>query len=79
MSIFRSCLRQSVSGNVLDRRNLLRREFVHMALLLTIVAGTAALLAMDAGCYLLLRANDARRCSTIRRPARRHHLKAGFA
>jgi hypothetical protein len=50
-----------------------------MALLLTIIAGTAALLAMDAGCYLLLRANDTRRYSTIRRPARSHHLKAGFA
>ena len=32
-----------------------------MGLLLLLVAGMAALLAMDAGCYLLLRANEAGR------------------
>ncbi len=37
-----------------------------MALLLLMVSGTAALLAMDAGCYLWLRANDARRVMPIR-------------
>ena len=39
-----------------------------MALLLLLVAGMAALLAMDAGCYVWLRANDARRT-----PPLRHH------
>ena len=37
-----------------------------MTLLLLIMAGTAALLAMDAGCYLLLRANDTRRSLPVR-------------
>ena len=37
-----------------------------MALLLLLVAGTAALLAMDAGCYLWLRANEAGRTPPVR-------------
>ena len=37
-----------------------------MALLLLIIAATAALLAMDAGCYLWLRANNARRAAPLR-------------
>jgi hypothetical protein len=40
-----------------------------MSLLLLLVAGMAALLAMDAGCYLLLRANEAGRAPPVRRLA----------
>ncbi len=36
-----------------------------MTLLLLIVAATTALLAIDAGCYLWLRANNARRASPV--------------
>ncbi len=32
----------------------------------SLIAGTTALLAMDAGCYLWLRANDARRSLPVR-------------
>ena len=47
-----------------------------MILLWLLVAGTTALLAMDAGCYVLLRANDARRALPIaggRRPQAVQH------
>ena len=37
-----------------------------MGLLLLLVAGTAALLALDAGCYFWLRANEAGRISPVR-------------
>jgi hypothetical protein len=37
-----------------------------MGLLLLLVAGTAALLALDAGCYFWLRANEAGRTSPVR-------------
>ena len=47
-----------------------------MALLLLMIAGTATLLAMDAGCYLLLRANDARRAPPIRHLTGRRKLQA---
>ena len=50
-----------------------------MAMLLTIIAGTATLLALDAGCYLLLRANDTRRYAAIRHLARRRNLQVGSA
>ena len=47
-----------------------------MALLLLIVAGTTALLAMDAGCYVWLRANDVRRTPPIRHLTGRRKLQA---
>ena len=40
-----------------------------MALLSIIIVGTAILLIMDAGCYLWLRANDARRALLVRQLA----------
>ena len=50
-----------------------------MALLLLIIAATATLLAMDAGCYLWLRANDARRAVPIRHLTGRRRIQARSA
>jgi len=68
------CFRQS---SVLQKKPVLPR--VHMALLLTIIAGTASLLALDAGCYLLLRANGTRRYAAIRHITRRRNPQVGSA
>jgi len=48
-----------------QKKYALRR--VPVAVLWLIIAATAALLAMDAGCYLWLRANDAHRATPNRR------------
>lgn len=50
-----------------------------MALLLLTIAATTALLAMDAACYLWLRANDARRTLAVRQLLGRRRLQARSA
>jgi hypothetical protein len=50
-----------------------------MTLLLLIIAATATLLAIDAGCYFWLRATDARRALPIRHLTCRRRLQARSA
>ncbi len=50
-----------------------------MALLVLIIAATAALLAVDTGCYLWLRANEARRTLPIRHVLGRRKPQVGAA
>ena len=50
-----------------------------MAFLWLIIAATAVMLTMDAGCYLWLRANNARRASPVGALAGRRRLRTRWA